>query len=78
MDRLDDLKAIWHTAKTDSLPTSDEMVMLISKFRNEKLRNKWLVIVASCLLSALIISILFIVDFKYHIGGLSKYICKAA
>ncbi|OKS85010.1 hypothetical protein [Mucilaginibacter polytrichastri] len=72
MDRLDDLKAIWHTANTDSLPTSDEMVMLISKFRNEKLRNKWLVIVASCLLSFLIISILFIVDFKMvitYIGG---------
>lgn len=72
MDRLDDLKAIWHTAKTDSLPTSDEMVQLMSKFRNEKLRNKWLVIVASSLLSSLIISILFIVDFKMaatYIGG---------
>ena len=72
MDRLDDLKAIWHTAKTDSLPTSDEMVQLMSKFRNEKLRNKWLVIVAACLMSSLIIFILFFIDFKMpttYIGG---------
>lgn len=72
MDNLNDLKAIWHTAKTDSLPSSKEMLRLIKKFRRQKLRNKWLVIVSSFLLSALIIAILFIVPFKFittYVGG---------
>lgn len=72
MDNLDDLKAIWHTAKTDSLPTSLEMKQLIKKFRNQKLRNKWLIIIASCLISILIIVVLFITPFKMlitYLGG---------
>ena len=72
MDNLDDLKAVWHTAKTDSLPSSGEMVRLIRKFRGQKLRNKWLVIVISLLLCILFIAILFIFPFKLissFIGG---------
>jgi xanthine/uracil permease len=37
MDNLNDLKAIWLTAKTDSLPDSHDMVQIIKKFRNKKL-----------------------------------------
>lgn len=74
MDNLDDLKAIWHSAKTDSLPTSKEMLQLIKKFRSQKLRNKWIIIVVSCLLSLLMIVILVTVPFKLFItylgGGL--------
>ena len=72
MDNLDDLKAIWHTAKTDSLPSSNEMLRLIRKFRNQKLRSKWLSIITSLLISMLITTVLFIVHFKListYIGG---------
>ena len=72
MDNLDDLKAIWHTAKTDSLPSSNEMLRLIRKFRNQKLRSKWLSIITSLLISMLITTVLFIVHFKMistYIGG---------
>jgi hypothetical protein len=72
MDNLDDLKALWHTAKTDRLPNSKEMLQLIRSFRNQKLRNKWLVIAASLLFSFLIIVILVFVDFKLittYLGG---------
>jgi len=72
MDNLDDLKAIWHTAKTDSLPNSNEMLRLIRKFRNQKLRSKWLSIITSLLISMLITTVLFIVHFKListYIGG---------
>ncbi len=75
MNNIDDLKAIWHTAKTDSLPTSNEMLQLIRKFRNQKLKNKWMTIVASSLISILIIVVLFITPFKmlitYFGGGLT-------
>jgi len=64
MDNLDDLKNIWHSARTDSLPDSQEMLSLVRRFRNQKLRSKWLVITVSCLLSSLIIVVLFIVNFK--------------
>jgi len=72
MDNLDDLKAIWHTAKTDSLPTSGEMLQMIKKFRRQRLRNKWQVIITSCLLILLMVVILCVLPFKMltsYIGG---------
>ncbi|QJD97007.1 hypothetical protein HH214_14585 [Mucilaginibacter robiniae] len=72
MDNLDDLKAIWHTAKTDNLPSSKEMVQLIRKFRNEKLRNKWLMILLTTLIALLIGGVLCISHFKLfttYLGG---------
>ena len=72
MDNLDDLKAIWHTAKTDSLPGPGEMLRVIRKFRNQKLRSKWLSITASLLLSALITAVLTVIHFRListYIGG---------
>ncbi|GAA4092497.1 hypothetical protein [Mucilaginibacter panaciglaebae] len=72
MDNLDDLKAIWHTAKTDNLPSSKEMIKLVKGFRGQKLRKKWLVIILSLALSCLIIIALFIGQFKLvttFIGG---------
>jgi hypothetical protein len=44
MDNLNDLKAIWRTAKTDDLPGSAEMLLLVKKFRDKKLLNKILTI----------------------------------
>lgn len=72
MNNLDDLKAIWHTAKTDRLPNSKEMLKLVKNFRSQKLRSKWLVIISSIALSCLFILILFFVHFKLittYIGG---------
>ncbi|MGY3212826.1 hypothetical protein [Mucilaginibacter sp. HD30] len=45
MDNLNELKAIWQTAKTEELPTTAEMITLAKKFRYQKLRNKVLSIV---------------------------------
>ncbi|CAM3853936.1 hypothetical protein MUGA111182_13240 [Mucilaginibacter galii] len=73
MDNLDDLKAIWHTAKTDALPSSQEMLQMIRKFRGQKLRNKWLMIISSLSLSAFLVSALFTGHTEYistYIGGL--------
>jgi cell division protein FtsW (lipid II flippase) len=72
MNSLDDLKSLWHTAKTESLPTSKEMVQMVKKFRNEKLRKKWLVIVCSLLIACLILAVMVVTDFKLittYIGG---------
>lgn len=72
MDNLTDLKAIWLTAKTDSLPTSNEIVELVRKFRGQKLRKKWMVIIGSALLSLLVIAVMIVVDYKLlitYVGG---------
>ena len=45
MDNLNELKAIWQTAKTDELPTTADMVKMAKKFRYQKLRNKVLSII---------------------------------
>src|SRR5438046_7723513 len=58
MDNLNDLKTIWLTAKTDSLPTSAEMVQLIKKFRNRKIFEKIVLIVSACVLALLMVAIM--------------------
>ncbi|MXV51942.1 hypothetical protein GS399_13245 [Pedobacter sp. HMF7647] len=72
MNNLDDLRTIWLSAKTDGLPDPDEMKRIVKKFRSQKLRKKWLVIVMSCLLSCLIMAVLAVMHFKFittYIGG---------
>ncbi len=59
MDNLTNLKAIWHSAKTDSLPTSAQMLQLIHKFKSQRLRKKWTVIIVASLLTALMIAVMF-------------------
>ncbi len=49
MDNLNELKAIWKTAKTDTLPIPGEMLRLVKRYRNKKLRNK-LRLIAGCFL----------------------------
>lgn len=74
MDNLTDIKAIWLTAKTDNLPTSNEMIQFVRKFRGQKLRKKWTVIIGSGLLSLLVIAVMVIGNFKllitYTGGGM--------
>jgi hypothetical protein len=59
MDNLNDLKAIWLTAKTDDLPTSVEMLRLVKKFRNQKLLKKWGIIIAALVSMALMVFTVF-------------------
>lgn len=62
MDNLTNLKAIWHTASTSSLPSSAEMLRLIKQFRRQRLKKKWLTIITSFLLAVLMIFVMF----SYH------------
>jgi amino acid transporter len=59
MDNLNDLKAIWLTAKTDSLPDSHEMVQIIKKFRNKKLLKIGALVVTAIILVGLMIAVVF-------------------
>jgi len=49
MDNLDDLKALWLSAKTDSLPQPEEMLRMVKKFRDQKIRRKVIIIVIALL-----------------------------
>lgn len=45
MDNLNELRSIWLSANTDSLPAAEEMVRMVKKFRNQKLKKKWMIII---------------------------------
>nr|WP_294790030.1 hypothetical protein [uncultured Mucilaginibacter sp.] len=60
MDNLNELKAIWQTAKTDELPTTADMVKMAKKFRYQKLRNKVLSIAVGAV--AIVIMLAFFVN----------------
>ena len=57
---MNDLKAIWLTAKTDSLPDSHEMVQIIRKFRNKKLLKIAALVITMILLIAIMIWVVFV------------------
>lgn len=61
MDNLNDLKAIWLTAKTDDLPGSKEMLRIVKKFRNERLRKKLLMIFVALFVIAMMVVTIIIV-----------------
>jgi hypothetical protein len=61
MDNLNDLKAIWLTAKTDDLPGSKEMLRIVKKFRNERLRKKLLSIFVALVVIAMMVVTIIIV-----------------
>lgn len=72
MEDLYDLNAIWHSAQTDSLPSSAEMLTMVSTFRNQKLRKKWRVIIGSFAIALGMIAVLFCVPFALpssFVGG---------
>lgn len=58
MENLNDLKSIWMSAKTDSLPTSKEVVNMAKKFRNQTLRRKAMVIIGCSLSSLLMVCVM--------------------
>ncbi|SDS18213.1 hypothetical protein SAMN05216490_0688 [Mucilaginibacter mallensis] len=60
MDNLNDIKALWLTAKTDGLPSSDEMLRIVKKFRNQRLRNKLIVIFTALVCAAMMVATMFV------------------
>jgi len=61
MDNLNELKAIWLTAKTDDLPGSKEMLRIVKKFRNERLRRKLLIILIALISLGMIVTTIVVV-----------------
>lgn len=59
MDNLNDLKKIWHTANTDGLPNSNEIMRMAKKFRNQKLIKKVALIVTALILNVFMIIVIF-------------------
>jgi hypothetical protein len=59
MDNFNDLKSIWLTAKTDSLPASDEIVHIIKRYRNKALQKKVMVILVGLVSVTIMIGIVF-------------------
>jgi hypothetical protein len=62
MDNLNDLKTVWLTAKTDSLPAPTEVINMAKKYRNSGLRKKIVLIVCAVISTGLMVGVIFI----YH------------
>jgi hypothetical protein len=72
MDNLNDLKKIWLTTNTSSLPGPDEMVKFVKKYRNQKLVKKLALITVALLATATEIFFVFFYKstmFTTRIGG---------
>lgn len=65
MDNLNDLKAIWHTAKLDGLPDSEEMISIIKSYRNRTLRKLILIISSAFLMVLLMLFTGYVYQFKF-------------
>lgn len=64
MDNLTDLKAIWLTASTDQLPDATEMVQIIQKFRVQRVKKKWVMIILGSLMATMIVALTYFANFK--------------
>ncbi len=60
MDNLDDLKTLWQTANTDALPQPEEMLRMVKKFRNQKLRRKIILIIVALVCGTIMVTGIFI------------------
>jgi hypothetical protein len=60
MDNFNDLKSIWLTTKTDSLPAAGEMSNIIKRYRNKTLQRKVMVILVAAVSVTIMIGITFI------------------
>jgi hypothetical protein len=59
MDDLNEMKGIWMKAKTDGLPSADEMTSIIKKYRHQKLTKIALIMFAAIASVALMIGVIF-------------------
>jgi hypothetical protein len=62
MDNLNDLKALWLTVKTDSLPDSRQMLRIVNKYRKQRL----LKIISQLFTSSVMIVTILIVGAIYN------------
>lgn len=72
MDNLNDLKKIWLSAKTDSLPSSKEMVAIIKNYRDKKIRKKAMLIAVAAFAMVFMLLVLLITQpamISTYIGG---------
>ncbi|MGN6567025.1 MAG: hypothetical protein ACTHJ0_03680 [Flavipsychrobacter sp.] len=60
MDNLNDLKKIWLTADTSSLPDTAEMMRAVRKYRSQKLIKKAALVLAALFLTAVMVSVVFL------------------
>ena len=60
MDNLNDLKKIWRTANTDGLPGSNDILRFVKKYRNQRLMKIATLVAAALLLTAGMVSLVFI------------------
>ena len=61
---MNDLKAIWLTAKTDSLPDTAEMKRIVKSFRNKKLLRLILSVAFTIVLIAVMVWVIFVYKSK--------------
>lgn len=65
MDNLNDIKAIWHTAKLDGLPDSEEMISIIKAYRSKTLKKLLFIILSAFSMVLLILFAGYVYQFKY-------------
>ena len=63
MDNLDDLKVLWLSAKTDTLPQPEEMLRMVKRFRNQKISRKMIIIVIALLCAGIMLWGMFVDGF---------------
>jgi len=74
MDNLNDLKSVWITAKTDSLPAAGEMTNIIKKYRSKTLQKKVMVILIAAVSVTIMIGITFIYKAKMPTTRVGQYL----
>jgi len=70
MDNFEELKELWHTADTATLPQAGEVQRMAQKFRNERLRKKILLILTAVILMGVMVMVVI----NYHSKMLSTRI----
>ncbi len=73
MDNLTELKALWQTTDTTRLPDAGQVLREVKKFRNQRLRKKWMVILTAGLMALLMVVTLATGAFRLvstYVGGI--------
>jgi len=78
MDNFNDLKSIWMTAQTDSLPAAGEMANIIRKYRNKTLQRKLIVVLIAAVSVTIMIGITFIYKAKTPTTQVGLYLIMLA
>jgi sensor c-di-GMP phosphodiesterase-like protein len=73
MDNLNDLKSIWLSAKTESLPAADEMMHIIKEYRNKTFQRKVMVILTMAVSVTILIGITCIYKAKMPTTRIGQY-----